>query len=207
VQGDPIDSIPAAARDDLARAMRRVGRLGFWAQVVLAIVPLAIGGAAFLVSERIAAPGTRFNLLAVLAVASLLILLFTTFWFWRYPRVADRLSSGMIDGRRLMRTVWTGLTASAAGIVLSIVVMAFEVGYLLFRFLEMPQGGVPVIQTTGEGASWISAIDMLSLLALVFTIAAEIITLVLGLVLLGRLWALAGGPAAAHRKDARIAAE
>lgn len=164
--------------------------MGFWAQVILGVAPIVLGSAAFLVSASVIAPGSRFNLIGLLAIGSLLILLFTTLWFRRYARIGMRLGTeaGAISPRALLRIVWTGLAASSAGILLSIVVMIFEVGYLLFRFLEAPQGGVPVIQTTGD-AAWISAIDMLGLLALVFTLAAEIIALVLGLLLLSRVWA------------------
>jgi hypothetical protein len=67
------------------------------------------------------------------------------------------------------------------------VVMKIEVGHLLFYFLSAPQGGVPVFQTAGAApASWVSAVDMLSLMALLLTLAAEIIVLVLGLWLLFR---------------------
>lgn len=176
----------------LAGAFRRTGRLGFWVQAVLAVLPVILGAAAFLFSDNVSAPGMRINFLGMLAIASLLVLAFTTFWFRRYVWIADRLDNFSAAG--LQRTVWVGISASAAGICFSIVVMLAEVIYLLFRFLETPQGGVPVLQTTLDQASWVSAIDMLSLLALVMTIAAEIVALVLGLLLLSRVLVLDGAP-------------
>lgn len=185
---DDHDHAPDRMR--LGRSFRRIGQAGFWAQILLAIIPVVVGSAAFMVSTSVNAPGSRFGLVGYLAIASFVILLFTTLWFRRYIRIGARLEAdgGAMSPKALLRTVWTGLIASSCGILLSIVVTIFEVGYLLFRFLEAPQGGVPVIQTGGD-AAWISAIDVLSLLALVFTMAAEIIVLVLGLLLLSRVWA------------------
>jgi hypothetical protein len=70
------------------------------------------------------------------------------------------------------------------------VVLILEVGQLLFYFLAAPQGGIPAIQTTpanvGAGASWVSTVDVASLMALLLTLTAEVIALVLGLWLLFR---------------------
>lgn len=114
-------------------------------------------------------------------------LLFTALWFFLYARLGRRIASGEAWTRRgLLRRVWVGVAASATGLVFSAVVMTFEVGHMLFRFLEAPQGGVPVVQV-GDQASWISALDMLGLLALNLTIVAEVIVLVMGLLLLQRV--------------------
>ena len=76
----------------------------------------------------------------------------------------------------------------------SIVIMLVEVAHLLFYFLSPPQGGVPVIQTTqAETASWVSAIDMLSLMALLLTLVAELLFLVFSQYLLYRSLATAVG--------------
>jgi hypothetical protein len=66
-------------------------------------------------------------------------------------------------------------------------VMTIEVAHLLFYFLTMPQAGVPVFQTTAtDTASWVSAVDMLSLLALIACLFVELIVLAFGLWLLLR---------------------
>jgi hypothetical protein len=87
----------------------------------------------------------------------------------------------------LTRAAWTGIFASVVGILFSILVMMIEVSHLLFYFLTTPQGGVQVVQTTGsDSASWVSAVDMLSLLALIVTLLVELIVLASGLWLLYR---------------------
>ena len=62
--------------------------------------------------------------------------------------------------------------------------MLFEVGQIFFYFLTAPQGGVPTVQV--NGATFVSAIDMASLMALVMTMAAEVLVTMMGLWLLFR---------------------
>jgi len=66
-------------------------------------------------------------------------------------------------------------------------IMLFEVAQLLIHFLRAPQAGVPVIQTTGAGtATWVSAADMMSLMALILGMFGELTFLILSLWLLFR---------------------
>jgi len=56
--------------------------------------------------------------------------------------------------------------------------MLIVTAHLLFYFITAPQGGVQVVQTTnGDSASWVSADDMLSLMALILSLSAEMIVL------------------------------
>src|SRR5262249_5664238 len=124
-----------------------------------------------------------------LAIGSLLVLAFTTFWFYRYTRLAKRITDPerRPSERAFKRAAWTGVVASTAGILFSIVVMLFEATQLFFYFLRAPQAGVPVVQTTAGGpTSWISAADMLSLLALNISLVVEVGVLALSLWLLFR---------------------
>lgn len=179
------------SHDRLGRTFQRVGRLGFWVQLIIGSVPMIVGAALFMFSRSVMLPGGRFSLIGFLALASLVILAFTTLWFLRYINIGKSLEQGerKWTQEKLSRAVWIGLTASCIGILFSTVVMVAEVTYLLVNFLEAPQAGLPVIQTTSgeEAVSWISAIDMMSLMALILTVVAEIAVLVLGLWLLSRV--------------------
>lgn len=176
---------PAAG--GVGASLMRIGRAGFRIQIAIGALPLLTGAFVFLFGVQGGAVAGRFQIVHLLAIASLLTLLFTTVWFLLYVGLGRRIAAGEAWTRRgLLRRVWTGVLASAAGVAFSTLVMAFEVGYMLFRFLEAPQGGVPVVQI-GDQSSWISAIDMLSLLALNFTVIAEVIVLVMGLLLLHRV--------------------
>jgi hypothetical protein len=119
----------------------------------------------------------------------LLVLAFTTLWSYVYTRLAKRIA---IPGERptelaLRRSTWTGVIASTLGLIFSMLVMLAEVAHLLFYFLRAPKVGVPVIQTTAGGAAtWVSAIDIVSLMALILTTFGEVVVLVLSLWLLFR---------------------
>jgi hypothetical protein len=138
-------------------------------------------------------PGTRAGLRLIehLTVLNLLLLVFTTIWFFRYRRLATRIADPAARPPRasLLRTVWTGLVASSLGAIFSMVLLLLEVGQLLFYFLTAPQAGMPAIQAApaaGAVGSWVSTVDVASLMALLLTLSAEVIALVLGLWLLAR---------------------
>jgi hypothetical protein len=86
----------------------------------------------------------------------------------------------------MRRIVWVGVVASSIGLVLSMLIMLFEVIQLFLYFLRVPQAGIPVVQTTGGPATWVSAGDILSLAVVIFTAFVEVLVLALGLWLLFR---------------------
>jgi hypothetical protein len=174
----------------LANAFSGLGWTGFWAQIAIGSIPVALAIYSFLFDGS-AGAGTRsgFALVEYLTIAGLLLLAFTTFWFYRYTRLAKRIA----DPKRrpaafvVRRAAWTGVAASTLGVVFSLLVMLFEVTQLLFYFLRVPQVGIPTIQTTGSGsASWISAADVVSLLMLILTLFVEVLVLTFSLWLLFR---------------------
>lgn len=183
------ESLRPSQSNSLAKAFRRLGWTGFWFQVVLGAIPVVL--ILYLLTFSQSPTGTRAGLQFVeyLTIASFLILVFTTVWFYRYTRLAPRIADRSLRPSQssLIGTVWTGVVASILGIVFSLLVLVFEVGHLLFYFLSAPQAGVPVIQAQGISASsWVSAVDILSLMSLILTLGAEVAVLVLGLWLLFR---------------------
>lgn len=175
--------------DSLSQSFSRLGWLGFWMQVAVGAIPLALTIYA-LVFGRNPASGTRagFPLIEYLSIAGLLVLAFTTMWSYRYTRLAVRLAD---PGRRpaesaVQRTVWTGIQAGTIGVIFSMLVMLFEVGQLLIYFLRAPQAGIPVVQTTGGPASWVSAADIAGLMALLLTMFVEVAVLAFSVWLLYR---------------------
>ncbi len=188
-----VEGLESGKLEGLAGTFRRLGRVGFWAQILLGSFPVILMLYVFVFTGSVTVPGTRAGLRIVehLTLLNLLLLVFTTFWFWRYRRLAGRIADPASRPSRdsLLRTVWTGLVASSVGAFFSMVVLLLEVGQLLFYFLAAPQGGIPAIQTTPAGAaaaSWVSTVDVASLMALLLTLSAEVIALVLGLWLLAR---------------------
>jgi len=176
--------------DSLARAYSRLGWIGFWIQIAIGAIPLTLTVYG-LVFGRSTGPGTRGGLVLIeyLTVAGLVILAFTTVWSYRYTRLARRIAdpARRPPHSKVQRSAWIGVTASALGIFFSMLLMLFEVTQLLIHFLRAPQAGVPVIQTTGgAAASWVSAADMMSLMALIVSMFGEFTVLAFSLRLLFR---------------------
>jgi hypothetical protein len=183
------DAITPSKGKSLAGAFRRLGWAGFWLQVVFGSLPVLGVAYSFTAGRSDQAPRGGFAFVEYLTAASLLLLLFTTFWSYRYTRLGRRL----LDPERrpsesdLVGAVWTGVVAATAGMLFSMVVVLIEAASLLFYFLKSPQAGIPVIQTSGAAAAhWVSSVDMLSLMALLLILSAEMLVLVLSLWLLFR---------------------
>jgi hypothetical protein len=116
----------------------------------------------------------------------LAILAFTTFWSYRYTRLARRIADPeqrpeWTDVTKILRV---GIWASCAGIAISMLLLIVEFLRLLFLFLKTPQAGVPAIQFQADRTAWVSAVDMVSLLAEICTLAAELLIVALALRLL-----------------------
>jgi hypothetical protein len=180
--------------EKLARAFARLGWTGLVIQAVLMILPL------FMICYVLfgKATGTRNTLdfTEYLAFLGLAILGFTTFWSFYYTRLAKRIADPTRRPTRdsIVHVLWVGLWASCVGIIVSLLTLVIEVVRLLILFLKAPQGGVPVIQAQPESRSdWVSAIDAVSLLAEVCTLAAEFFLLALTLWLLFRIMKLTEG--------------
>jgi hypothetical protein len=185
-----LEAVTPSKNTSLAKAFSRLGWIGFWVQVLLGSVPVLLMIYVF-VFARTTASGARGGVALVeyLTIASLLLLGFTTLWSYRYTVVARRIA----DPEHLptptlpARTAWTGVWVSMLGVLLSMVVMLIEVAHLLFYFLKVPQVGVPAIQTTGGGqSSWVSAVDIMNLMALLLAMFAQLIILIFSLWLLFR---------------------
>jgi hypothetical protein len=175
-------------KDSLAKAFSRLGWIGLWIQLVIGSIPLILAIYA-LTLGRSGGAGTRggFLLVEYLTIAGLIVSAFTTIWSYRYTRLGEQIAD---HPRRpsefeVQRVAWIGVAASAAGILFSMLVTLFEVMQLLLYFLRAPQVGVPIIQKTGGGQkSWVSATDMMNLLALNVTLFGELTILMFGFWLL-----------------------
>ena len=192
----------AADLQKTARSFSRLGWLGVWIQLVLAILPLVI-----LVYVMFGlATGTRaaFSIFDYLGFIGLAILAFTMLWSFRYTRLAKQIA----DPDRcpawasVARTLWIGLWASCAGIFVSVALLIIEVVRLLVILLKAPQGGVPVMRTdTDIRTAWISAIDVVALLAEICTLVGELVVVGITLWLLLRITQSVGSfPTASKQK-------
>jgi hypothetical protein len=176
----------------IARDFSRLGWIAVWIQSILAITPILL--LCYVVFGKVAGSDAYWSVPDYLAIFGLAILAFTTFWAFRYTRIAKRI---MDPDRRpprssLIGTLWVGLWASSLGMLVSLVLLFIEVIRLLILFLRAPQAGVPVFQTQADDRlGWVSAIDAVSLLAELCTLTGELLVLGLTLWLLFRVTLLA----------------
>ena len=184
-----VENLQLSGLDSLARTFSRLGRIGFWTQIVMGSIPFLLTIYILIFAHYPSGPRAGLAFVEYLTVANLLIVIFTTAWFYRHTRLAHRIADPVsrLPAYSVIRRVWTGLVASSLGILFSMLVMVIETGHLLYYFLKTPQAGVPVFQATGTGpANWVSAIDMASLMALSLLVFAEVIVLIFSLWLLFR---------------------
>jgi hypothetical protein len=183
------DAISPTRGRSLARAFSRLGWAGFWLQAVFGSITVAGMVYYFAFARPASESRSGLGFVEYLVIANLVLLLFTTFWSYRYTRLARRIADPKLrpPESSVVGTVWTGVLASAVGMLFSMVVMVIEAANLLYYFLKSPQAGIPVIQTSGaEAPHWVSSVDMVSLMALILTVCSELIVLVFSLWLLFR---------------------
>jgi hypothetical protein len=172
----------------LARAFSRLGWIGFWIQAALFIVPIV--ALVYVLSSRAGGSGVPLRFINYLASAGVAIMVFTTFWSYRYTRLAGRMRDPVARPGwiKVARTLWIGLLAAFLGVIVSLSLLIREVWGLLLLLLRAPQGGVPVMQTSADDrTSWVSTINVISLLAELCTLVGEVLFLGISLWLLHKL--------------------
>ena len=86
------ESLPPSELHHLARSFSRLGRIGFWMQAVVGTMLLILMGYFFLFARSPSGPRAGLAIVEYLTAGGLLILIFTTLWFYRYIRLARRLA-------------------------------------------------------------------------------------------------------------------
>ena len=173
----------------LGKQFSRLGWIGFWMQVVLVIIPIVLLLYVVIISGPDSAQRKGIDLSDYLSYGSLVVMLFTIFWFWRYTRLGGRIIDPELRPSQssVLRTVWIGLGASCAGILFSMILLMNAVLRMLFTLLATPQTGIPISATGADPARTLSAFDAVSLTSLVFILTAELIVLAFSLWLLFRV--------------------
>ncbi len=83
-----MESLQQPGTQSLAKTFSRLGRIGFWVQIVMGAIPLLLMAYAFIFSRSPSGPRAGLAVVEYLTLASLLILIFTIVWFHRYTRLA-----------------------------------------------------------------------------------------------------------------------
>lgn len=173
--------------ESLARQFSRLGWIGFWIQLVLIAVPILLLIYVMFFSGPDSAQSKGIDLSNYLSYGGLMVMLFTTLWFYRYTRLASRITDPDLRPSlsSVTRTLWVGLWASFLGIIFSMLLLLSAVARLLFVLMTMPQTGIPIAAISGaDPTRTLSAIDALSLTSLLMMLTAELIVLAFTLWLL-----------------------
>lgn len=177
-QWQPLDP------DSLARQFARLGWTGFWIQLALITVPILLLIYVMFFSVPESAQNKGLDLGNYLSYGGLMLMLFTTLWFYRYTRLARRIADPELRPSQssVIQTLWIGMWASCLGIVFSMLLLLRAVVRLLFVLMTMPQTGIAIAAVSGgDSARTLSAIDAASLTTLLIMLTAEFIVLILTL--------------------------
>lgn len=173
----------------LAKQFSRLGWIGFWIQFALLAVPIILLIYVLFVSSPESAQRRGIDLSNYLSFGSLLVMVFTTFWFYRYTRLGKRIADPELRPPQssALRTLWIGLWAGCLGILFSMLLLLSAVGRMLFVLMANPQTGMQIAQGLGtDPTKSLSAMDAVSLTSLLFLLTAELLVLTLSLWLLFR---------------------
>jgi hypothetical protein len=185
----PVAPWPPANPEQLGSTFSRLGWIGFFVQLALLTVPLLLA-LYMLFGFAADSPARRgIDLSNYLSWGSLIVTIFTAIWFFRYPRLGQRISDSdpKVSGSGVLKTVWIGIWAGAVGIVFSMLLLFAESSRILFVMLANPQTGLMVSPNIGGDPNLsLSALDGISLLTLLILLTAELVVLGLSLWLLYR---------------------
>ena len=185
------DSSPPNVQQ-IAFAFRRWGWIGFWAQVVFAFIPVLILIFAIFFSNN-PADSKAENLYVgeFLAFACLLALMFTIYWCFRYVQLSEKLAEPEIRPPKaeVIECLWIGLIANIIGMFCAVVVAMGRVTTLLWQMLSIPQGALRITSPGSQQAvinrgTLVVPIHMVGLQAMLSTIAAELVGIIVALWLL-----------------------
>lgn len=182
--------------EGLAKMFSRLGWLGLWVQLVLLIVPIFLLIYVLFFSSPQSVQQKGLDLSNYLSYGSLLVMVFTAFWFFRYARLGPRIAdaSARPTQAAVVRTLWIGLWAACIGVVFSLLLILSAVGRFVMVLLATPQTGLQIAAAGADPGMTLSAIDAISLASLVMILAAELVVLGISLWLLFRVTRVATEP-------------
>ncbi len=172
---------------NIANQLRRVGWIGFWSQLVLAIVSTAIFVFAIAISGSSANnPATGGSLL--FSVGGLLALYGSTFWSFNYMNIARKLKNPDLRPKKAdtIQTIRLGIILSVIGMGLSVMGAESISGTLLAKSFSSISVSMGFFNTDAL-RKIIDPLDISIVLANTHTITAHFIGIVSSLWLLNKI--------------------
>lgn len=176
----------------IARSFRWLGWLGFSLQLLLGFLPILVVVANVLFNPRQRQIG--FSLGLWMAIACLIILLFSMYWCFRYTRLAKRLE--LRDERpaksQVVQDLKWGLAANLGVMILAVLIAFSRVSNLTFKMLSLPQGGTIVTPnqmgtTLAAPGALITPSNMIAIQAMISAIAAGLVGTIVAILLLDQV--------------------
>lgn len=173
-------------------AFRRWGWVGFWVQVAFAFIPvLILIFALFFTNNPADSRAEQLYVGEFLAFACLLVLVFTIYWCFRYVQLSKKLKDPQLRPPKaeVIQCLWIGLIANTLGMVCAVIVAMGRVLTLLWQMLSIPQGAVRLTtpgtqQAVINRGTLVVPLHMVGIQAMLSTIAAELVGIVVALWLL-----------------------
>jgi hypothetical protein len=201
---DVVTDWSPETRRRIGQQLSSLGKLGFFIQLALLAVPV-LSALYLLLLSRTAQGAGQIGFSNLISIASTLVMLFTTYWFYRYMRLGQRIRDPGEPAPRsaALSTLWVGLWAGALGILLSLLLLLAATWRMLYVLLTNPQTGMLIAPNLGgtNPSYTLSAVDAVSLMTNIVNLGAELVVLGLTLWLLYRLtW-----PSGAKAREAPLA--
>jgi heme/copper-type cytochrome/quinol oxidase subunit 4 len=179
----------SSTAQQVAHSLRWLGWVGFWLQALLGFIPILV--VISTVFSRAAQPMTALSLGVWLALACLVILVFSIYWCFRYTRLASRLESRDLRPARaqVIRDLKLGLVANIGMMAIAVLIALSRVGSLTFKMLTLPQGATVITPnqlgtTLGAPGALITPSNMIAIHAMISAIAAGLVGTIVSLLLL-----------------------
>jgi uncharacterized protein DUF3611 len=186
---------PPQKRESIGEQLSALGKVGFFIQLALLAIPILLAVYIFLIGRSNQGTGAGIDFGSYVSFASVLVMMFTTYWFFRYIKLGQRMKDPARCPPRstVLTTLWVGLWAGCVGIAFSMLLLLAAAWRILFVLLTNPQSGMLIAPTAGTNPTYsLSAIDAVSLTLLIISLGAELLVLGLTLWLLFRTtWPLA----------------
>jgi uncharacterized protein DUF3611 len=181
---------PRETRDSIGEQLSVLGKVGFFIQLALLAIPVLLAVYVFLLGRSNPGSGAGIDLRSYVSFASVLVMMFTTYWFFRYIKLGQRMRDPArhLPRSAVVTTLWVGLWAGCLGIAFSMLLLLAAAWRILFVLLTNPQSGMLIAPTAGTNPTYsLSAIDAVSLTLLIISLGAELMVLGLTLWLLFRM--------------------
>ncbi|EKQ66787.1 Protein of unknown function (DUF3611) [Leptolyngbyaceae cyanobacterium JSC-12] len=184
---NPESSSPTTQQ--IARSFRWLGWVGFLLQALLGFIPILVVVMNVLFNPMQRQIGFSFGLW--LAIACLVILIFSIYWCFHYTQIGNRLEDRDMRPAKtqVIQDLRQGLVANIGVMILAVIIALTRVGELTFKMLTMPQSGTVIVPnqvgtTVASPSALVTPSNLIAIQAMINAIAAGLVGVIVALLLL-----------------------